>query len=165
MKLFQNMTMKSLNKLKDIFSVDSFDLEFEAQMVQSRIVSTLLEVIENKKFKQKELEELTGLSQPFISALFHNRKKLNVEHIALFQKALDIVLQPPTYLDANEHKRHYYSDNDFYKEDLMKSFDNIQVISFSFNDISNNYDHNFLKEDLIEMPTIRKKENKVFDYA
>lgn len=163
------MTMKSLNKLKEIFSIDTFDLEFESQMVQSRIISTLLEVIESKKLKQKDLVELTGLSQPFISALFHNRKKLNVEHIALFQKALDIVLQPPTYLDANEHKKYYYSDNScFYNEDLILFFGNIYEVPFSFNEIVKNYSHDFLKDELIEIPIIRKKENKenkVLDYA
>lgn len=159
------MTMKSLNKLKNILSIDTYDLEFESQMVQSRIVSTLLEVIEEKKLKQKDLEELTGLSQPFISALFHNRKKLNVEHIALFQKALDIVLQPPTYLDVNDHKRNFYSDNSIYNKDLMKSFDDIHIISFTFNEISHNYKNQFLKDELIEMPIIRKNENKVLDYA
>lgn len=164
-KLSQNMTMKSLNKLKNILSIDTFDLEFESQMVQSRIVSTLLEVIDDKKLKQKDLEELTGLSQPFISALFHNRKKLNVEHIALFQKALDIVLQTPTYLDVNEHKRNFYSDSSFYNEDLIKSFDDIHIISFELNEISYNYRNQFLKDELIEMPITRKKENKVFDYA
>jgi len=163
--LFRNTTMKSLEKINKIFSIETFDLEFESQMVQSRIVSTLLEVIESKNLKQKDLEELTGLSQPFISALFHNRRKLNVEHIALFQNALDIVLLPPSYLEANEHKNKYYSDNEFCKKDLKKSFDNLHIIHYSFNTVLDNYTRDFLKDELMETPIIRNKENKVFDYA
>lgn len=157
--------MKSLDKINKIFSEETFDLDFESQMVQSRIVSTLLEVIESKNLKQKDLEELTGLSQPFISALFHNRKKLNVEHIALFQNALDIVLLPPSYMEANDHKIKYYSENDFCENDIIKSFDNIKILHYSFNTVINHYTDDFLRDELREIPSIRNKENKVFDYA
>ena len=100
--------MKSLAELKKIFTEKSFDLEFESQMVQSRIVSTFLEVIEDKNITQKELEEKTGLSQPFISALLNNRKKLNVEHIARLQNALDVKLKSPEYISNSDYEKEYF---------------------------------------------------------
>ena len=103
--------MKSLAELKKIFSGNSFDLEFESQMVQSRIISTFLDVIDEKNITQKELENRTGLSQPFISALFNNRKKLNVEHIAKFQNALGIKLKSPEYLSNSDYEFEYFKEN------------------------------------------------------
>lgn len=107
------MNMKSLNNYKNAFEISSFDLEHEANMVQSRILSSLLEVIEKKGLTQLDLEVLTGLKQPFLSAVFNNRKKINMGHIALLQNALEIVLQPPTYLSKNEHLNKFYDQHDF----------------------------------------------------
>lgn len=107
------MNTKLLDKIKGQLNHDNFDIVFESEMVQSRIVSTFLEVIESKNFTQNDLEELTGLSQPFLSALFNNRKKLNVEHIAKLQNALKIVLQPPTYLTIEEHYNTYYQEDEY----------------------------------------------------
>lgn len=107
------MNTKLLNKAKSLLNNKNFDIAFESQMVQSRIISTLLEVIENKNLTQKDLENLTGLKQPFLSALFNNRKKLNVEHIARFQNALKIVLQPPKYLTLEEHHNTYYQEDEY----------------------------------------------------
>ena len=105
--------MKYLNKFKDMFNSKSFDLEHETDMVQSRIVSTILEVKEKTGMTQKKLSELTGLKQPFISALFNNRKRLNMEHIALFQNAMEFKLQPPKYLSSKEHFNKFYSTEGF----------------------------------------------------
>jgi len=113
MKQSQNMNMKLLNKIKNQLNNEDFDIDFESQMVQSRIISTFLEVIENKNLTQKDLEDLTGLSQPFLSALFNNRKKLNVEHIAKLQNALKIVLQQPKYLTSDEHHNTYYQEDEY----------------------------------------------------
>jgi len=105
--------MKSLNKIKKQLNNIDFDLVFESQMVQSRIISSILEVIEEKKYTQQDLENLTGLSQPFLSGLFNNRKKLNVEHIAKFQNALQIVFQPPKCLSKTEHNHMYYIEEEY----------------------------------------------------
>ena len=113
MKSSQNMNMKSLNTYRNAFDATSFDLEHEANMVQSRILSSLLEVIEKKGLTQLDLEVLTGLKQPFLSAVFNNRKKINMEHIALLQNALDIVLQPPAYLTKDQHLNKFYDQSDF----------------------------------------------------
>lgn len=107
------MNMKLLDNIKSQLNNDNFDIVFESKMVQSRIISTFLEVIESKKLTQNYLEELTGLSQPFLSALFNNRKKLNVEHIAKLQNALKIVLQPPKYLTFEEHYHTYYQEDEY----------------------------------------------------
>jgi transcriptional regulator with XRE-family HTH domain len=107
------MNMKLLEQIRNQLNENKVDIVFESQMVQSRIVSTFLEVIENNKVTQKELEERTGLSQPFLSAIFNNRKKLNVEHIAKLQNALNIILQPPKYLTTEEHYNTYYQEDEY----------------------------------------------------
>lgn len=124
MKSSQTTTMKLLNKIKDELKLDTFNIEFESEMVQSRILSSFLEVIDEKGLTQTDLEKLTGLTQPFISALFNNRRKLNVEHIALFQEALKIVLQPPTYLSKEEHTNKFYTDTDYCFNENIFSVDN-----------------------------------------
>lgn len=53
-----------------------------------------------------------GLPQPFLSVLLNSKKKLNVEHIAMFQQALGIVLQPPQYLPIEEHENKFYENGD-----------------------------------------------------
>lgn len=105
--------MKSLNEFKRNLDQESFDLDHETKMVQLRILSSILEVIDAKGLTQSNLEELTGLKQPFISALFNNRKNLNMEHIALFQHALQIVIQPPAHLSIDEHINAFYKESDY----------------------------------------------------
>src|SRR5690606_3879458 len=79
----------------------------------SRILSSILEVVEDKKMTQTELSEKTGLKQPFLSALFNLHKKLNMNHIALFQKALEIKLQPPKHYSEEKHLERFYSDKEY----------------------------------------------------
>lgn len=107
------MDMKSLNKLTKHLNDNNFDILFESHMVQSRIISSILNAIEFKKLTQQDLEKLTGLSQPFLSALFNNRRKLNVEHIAKLQNALGIIFQPPTYLLNEHHLNEYYNEEQY----------------------------------------------------
>lgn len=110
--------------LQEVFSkleTTSFDLDFEAAMVQNRILHTFLEVIEKKKITQAELGEKMGFSQPFLSALLNSKKKLNVEHIAKFQHALGIVLQPPQYLSIEEHENKFY-EKDATMDKLQKNY-------------------------------------------
>ncbi len=134
--------MKSLKNLQEYFADSSFDLEYETKMVQSRLISTILEAMDEKEFIQSDLAKLTGLSQPFISAIMNNHKNLNMEHIALFQKALNIVLQPPKYLDNNEHRNKYYCSNDFEidNDKLFKTSKNQFIIH-----VINDFDKNFIK--------------------
>ncbi len=108
------MNMKSLSEIKKELDFDQFDLEHEANMVQSRILSPIIELIESKKLSQVELQKLTGLKQPFISALLNIRKKLSMEHIARFQHALDIKLESPTLLSSQNHDQEYYIEKSDY---------------------------------------------------
>lgn len=105
--------MTLLNKIQDEFEQKDFDLEHETDMVQSRILSPIIEKIEEQGLTQTNLSEITGLKQPFLSALFNIRKRLNMEHIALLQKALGIVLQSPQMLSIVEHKRKFYSKDEY----------------------------------------------------
>lgn len=123
--------MKSLNKFKEVF--ENNDLEHETKMVQSRIISTLLEVIEARGYSQADLAELTGLTQPFISALLNNRKNLNMEHIALFQNGLGIILQPPSYLSLTDHKEKFYASSDHVNIDLEIPLAQVQELQSDFN--------------------------------
>lgn len=107
------MSTKLSNNIKSLLKQDDFNLEHESKMVQARILSTIIEVVDNKELTQKDLEKLTGLKQPFLSGLFNQRRKLNMEHIALFQKALKIKLQPPKYLSYQEHNEKFYSDEEY----------------------------------------------------
>lgn len=107
------MNMKLSNNIKSLLKKDEFDLEYESNMVQSRILSSIIEVVEDKKMTQAELSAKTGLKQPFISGLFNLHKKLNMNHIALFQKALDIKLQPPKYFTEDKHLEMFYSDKEY----------------------------------------------------
>ena len=114
--------MKSLKELKNFLEDESFDLEHEAAMVQSRILSPIIAAIEDNHIKQGDLAEATGLAQPFISALLNVRKKLSMEHIALFQKALGIILQAPDALPLEEHQSKFYSEKEYEIEPERESF-------------------------------------------
>lgn len=105
--------MTSLNKIQIEFENNSFDLEHESKMVQSRILSPIIEAIEEQGLTQEELAERTGLKQPFISAILNVRRKLNMEHIALFQRALGIIIQTPEVLSLNEHRNRFYNKEEY----------------------------------------------------
>lgn len=107
------MSTKLSNSIKSLLKQDDFNLEHESKMVQARILSTFLGIIDDRKLTQSDLEKLTGLKQPFLSGLFNQRRRLNMEHIALFQNALKIKLQPPEYLNDQEHNEKFYSDEEY----------------------------------------------------
>ena len=107
------MNMKLSNNIKSLLKKEEFDLDYESSMAQSRILSSILEVVEDKKMTQTELSEKTGLKQPFLSGLFNLHKKLNMNHIALLQKALEIKLQPPKYYSEEKHLKKFYSDKEY----------------------------------------------------
>lgn len=107
------MSMKLSNPANQILINNDFDLEHETKMTQARILSTFLEIIDERKLTQIELENLTGLKQPFLSGLFNLHRKLNMEHIALFQRALKIKLQPPEYLSKNKHVLKNYTETEY----------------------------------------------------
>lgn len=137
--------MKLLKEFKSKLDNENFDLNHEANMVQSRILSTINDVIDEKGYTQADLARLTGLKQPFISALMNVRRKLNMEHIALFQEALEIKLQPPNYLSKDDHFNAYFendqyrtwnlrmSSNFFSKESCMKEFtNNVKIFGYGY---------------------------------
>ena len=121
--------MKSLKEIKNFLEDESFDLEHEAAMVQSRFLSPIIAAIEDNHIKQGDLAEATGLAQPFISALLNVRKKLSMEHIALFQKALGIILQAPDALPLEEHQSKFYSEKEYEINLQTKKLDLIQWLS------------------------------------
>lgn len=102
-----------LSKIRSFLKNDEFDIEHESKMVQSRILSSILKVVEEKNMTQTELSKKTGLKQPFLSELFNLHKKLNMNHIALFQKALEIKLQPPNYYSEERHSEKFYSNEEY----------------------------------------------------
>jgi transcriptional regulator with XRE-family HTH domain len=159
--------MKSLNKLKELFASKPFDLEFESQMVQSRIVSTFLEVIENLNITQKELEEKTGLSQPFISALLNNRKKLNVEHIAKLQNALGIKLKAPEYFSNYQYENEYFKEIEYTENRFIGDFNNIHNFKKTIKDkLISCYCDKFVKDtNETEDKVVIKPNKHIFEYV
>lgn len=119
--------MTLLNKIRSEIKNTEFDIEYEANMVQSRLLSPIIEIIEEQNITQKELSEKTGLAQPFISALLNIRKRLNMDHIALFQNALNIVIQTPNILSKDNHQNKFYDINDY--NDSEDFFENIWHIN------------------------------------
>lgn len=106
------MNTKSLEKIKAaISSVRKFDLDYESEMVQARILSPFYEIIEDNNISQVELEKLTGIKQSFLSGLFGGSRKLSMKHIALLQKGLGVVIQPPKYLGFIDHNTEHYTDS------------------------------------------------------
>jgi predicted XRE-type DNA-binding protein len=108
--------MKLLNKIKEGFKDEGFDLDHESSMVQARILSPILEKIERDKISQINLAELTGFTQPLLSALFNNTKKLSMKHISLLQKGLGVVIQSSDILTLKEHEERFHVNKDT-KED------------------------------------------------
>lgn len=107
--------MKLLNKITNHFSNSDFDLDYETDMVQSRILSPIIDAYEKRGMTQSDLSEKTGLSQSFISSIFNIRKRLNMKHVALLQHALEIVLQKPEVLEKSKHNLKYHSKDEFFK--------------------------------------------------
>ena len=114
------MNLKLLNEIQKSLDDSDFDLAHESNMAQARILSPFIEIIESEGITQEDLESKTGLSQPFLSAILNIRKKLNMEHIALLQNALGVVLQPPTILSKSEHSKKFYSKNDYDELEMDK---------------------------------------------
>jgi len=132
--------MTLLNKIRAEINNTKFDKEYEANMVQSRLLSPIIEIIEEQNITQEELSKRTGLKQPFISALLNIRRKLNMEHIALFQNALNIVIQTPDVLSKDEHKTKFYDLNDYdNSEELFVKLWNLNQNNFtnSYSEIKN----------------------------
>ncbi len=140
--------MKSLNKIKKLFEAKEFDLGYESGMVQARILGPIVGLIQKRNIKQDELEKLTGLKQPFLSGLFGGVRRLNMEHIAKLQYALDITLQQPEYLTNIDHKEKHYSTKDNQTTDLSavdSIYDNekstifIKFDTYRFNEFENEH--------------------------
>lgn len=158
------MNMKLFEQIRNQLNENKVDIVFESQMVQSRIVSTFLEVIENNKVTQKELEERTGLSQPFLSAIFNNRKKLNVEHIAKLQNALDIILQPPKYLTNEEHYNTYYQEDEYLGLIERNIIMAKEVCEFTFDKLIQD-NKRYPRENFLYTKSIRLIRKESYEYA
>lgn len=163
------MNMKLSNNIKSLLEKDEFDLEYESKMVQSRILSSILEIVENKKMTQTELSEKTGLKQPFLSALFNLHKKLNMNHIALFQKALNIKLQPPYYYSEKKHSEEFYSDKE-YKPTNKKFVDSgffkdNHFVSCIYDDqFKNSSEEDYSIIETISLNDLKDRNNKDFEF-
>ena len=70
-----------------------FDLPFETKMVMYRFLSEIDKLAEEMDFNKKQLAEKIGTSASFITQLFKGNKILNLETIAKFQHAFDVVFE------------------------------------------------------------------------
>ena len=164
------MNMKLSNSIKSLLTKDEFDLEYESNMVQSRILSSILEVVDDKKMTQTELSEKTGLKQPFLSALFNLHKKLNMKHIALFQKALEIKMQPPEYYSEEKHLERFYSNKEyipatthFIDSDVFKGAHFVSWVNDKQVRTSNKGAYSIIES--ISLKDLKSKNDKNFEYC
>lgn len=88
--------------------VTLINIDHEARMVQSRILSPFLKIMEDKGITENDLSKASGLTLDTITKLFLIEKPLKMAHIALIQKGLDSVAQPPEVITAKEHHERFY---------------------------------------------------------
>jgi len=103
---------EKISKYSKIVKPKDYDQEHETKMVQSRLLAPLIEVIEQKGYTVKKLSELTGLNRIKITALLNIENLITMEQIALFQKALGVMIQPPAVITAEEHNKKFYVNGD-----------------------------------------------------
>lgn len=92
------MNLNTNQEIKKAFEnafklVDTEDLEHESKMVMYRFLSEIERISDEKKLNRKELASLIGTSASYITQLFRGNKLINMETIAKFQKAFDIVFE------------------------------------------------------------------------
>lgn len=85
--LSKNKINNYIEKLNDIS--DTFNLEFETEMIQIRFMSEVERLMEENEITKTKLAKKIGTSPSFITQLFQGNKKLNLETIAKLQHALN----------------------------------------------------------------------------
>lgn len=88
------MNSNNIQKLySEKFSNESYDNKHETQMVSYRFLSEIERISDEKNLNRKELAKAIGTSASFITQLFRGVKIINIETIAKFQKALDVIFE------------------------------------------------------------------------
>ena len=103
---------KEFSEIGKTYNLDYYDLKHETKMVQARIVSPLIKIIEVKGYTVNKLSELTNLTETKIDRLLNGAESITMEELALFQKALDVVIEPPFVLTKEEHNNKYYDTDE-----------------------------------------------------
>lgn len=70
-------------------SSDADKLEMEQDMLQLDILEYISSELKKKGIKRSELPSMLNVTKSFISQLFSADKRLNLEHLAKFQRILD----------------------------------------------------------------------------
>lgn len=92
MKLTENKNIQ--NQFAELFSHRSENekLEHNTQMIMFRFLSEIERMADERGFKsRKELADAVGVTPSYLTQLFRGGKKLNLETVAKFQEALNIV--------------------------------------------------------------------------
>lgn len=84
------------------------DLDYEALMIQARLLSPYLTVMEDKGFDNTELSKRSGIEEYRIKLIFSGNAFITMEEIAMIQEALDVIAQPPFLLTKEAHKKQHY---------------------------------------------------------
>lgn len=82
-----------INILEDILVPKSEKerIDFEAKIIHLEFISRLNELMRAKKISsKKELAQILGTSQSFVTQLFSGEKLINLRHLALLQRGLNI---------------------------------------------------------------------------
>ena len=91
-KLIENQNIQ--NQFAELFSHRSENekLEHNTQMIMFRFLSEIERMADERGFKsRKELADAVGVTPSYLTQLFRGGKKLNLETVAKFQEALNIV--------------------------------------------------------------------------
>lgn len=67
---------------------ETFDLDFEKEMLMYRFLSEVEKICDEKEISKKELAAKIGTSASYITQLFRGTKTVNLETLAKFQHAL-----------------------------------------------------------------------------
>lgn len=101
----------SLNKnISNLIDLEGFDIEHETMMVQSRLLSPILQFKEDNNLSQNELAEMSGIKQPLLNSIINLKKNLSMKHIAQLQNAIDSVIAP-RLVSRKYLKERYYTDD------------------------------------------------------
>lgn len=73
------------------FSESKYDVKSETRLIMYRFLSEVERICEEENINRKQLAQKIGTSASYITQLFQGSKTINLETIAKFQKALNVV--------------------------------------------------------------------------
>lgn len=110
-------------EFEDLFGFDSQEeeLEHDAKMIMFRFFSELEKVNNDKEIKNKDLAEIFGSSQSYVTQLMRGDKLINLLKLAKLQNAFDVTFE----IRAKSNLESYEEEiNHFYKPEKRTKVNN-----------------------------------------